>query len=167
MSNGRCRMHGGSSTGAPKGNTNNLKHGIYRAGYTEDEVATLEIVDESLGDLKQELRMARTMLGRTWILYLETKSNPMAGMQMGSIRQKELRDRQYVNKDGATITISGGSEREVTQKMPDLLAILDKQLARVAYLEMIQSNLDLYGTQLAREKYEEMARELQEMMVIE
>lgn len=29
MANGRCRMHGGKSTGAPKGNANALKHGCY------------------------------------------------------------------------------------------------------------------------------------------
>jgi len=29
MLNGRCRMHGGASTGAPKGNQNALKHGLY------------------------------------------------------------------------------------------------------------------------------------------
>ena len=29
MKNGRCRMHGGKSTGAPKGNQNALKHGLY------------------------------------------------------------------------------------------------------------------------------------------
>jgi hypothetical protein len=31
MANGRCRMHGGASTGAPKGNKNALKHGHYTA----------------------------------------------------------------------------------------------------------------------------------------
>jgi hypothetical protein len=31
MSNGRCRMHGGMSPGAPKGNKNSLKHGRYTA----------------------------------------------------------------------------------------------------------------------------------------
>ena len=29
MENGRCRMHGGTSTGAPKGNRNAWKHGKY------------------------------------------------------------------------------------------------------------------------------------------
>ena len=29
MPNGRCRMHGGKSTGAPKGNKNAWKHGHY------------------------------------------------------------------------------------------------------------------------------------------
>jgi hypothetical protein len=29
MPNGRCRMHGGMSPGAPRGNKNALKHGRY------------------------------------------------------------------------------------------------------------------------------------------
>jgi glucans biosynthesis protein len=32
MPNGRCRMHGGKSTGAPKGNKNAWKHGHYSKG---------------------------------------------------------------------------------------------------------------------------------------
>jgi len=31
MPNGRCRLHGGLSPGAPKGNRNALKHGRYIA----------------------------------------------------------------------------------------------------------------------------------------
>jgi len=31
MPNGRCRMHGGKSPGAPKGNSHALKHGRYTA----------------------------------------------------------------------------------------------------------------------------------------
>jgi glucans biosynthesis protein len=31
MPNGRCRIHGGVSPGAPKGNRNALKHGLYSA----------------------------------------------------------------------------------------------------------------------------------------
>lgn len=31
MTNGRCRMHGGPSAGAPTGNRNALKHGFYSA----------------------------------------------------------------------------------------------------------------------------------------
>jgi hypothetical protein len=31
MANGRCRMHGGASPGAPKGNRNAVKHGLYSA----------------------------------------------------------------------------------------------------------------------------------------
>ena len=31
----RCRMHGGNSPGAPKGNKNAFKHGLYAAGSVE------------------------------------------------------------------------------------------------------------------------------------
>ena len=31
MANGRCRMHGGKSLGAPIGNSNARKHGLYTA----------------------------------------------------------------------------------------------------------------------------------------
>ena len=31
MANGRCRMHGGASPGAPEGNQNAFKHGRYTA----------------------------------------------------------------------------------------------------------------------------------------
>jgi hypothetical protein len=31
MPNGRCRIHGGKSTGAPKGNRIAVKHGFYSA----------------------------------------------------------------------------------------------------------------------------------------
>ena len=31
MANGRCRMHGGTSPGAPKGNANARKHGLHTA----------------------------------------------------------------------------------------------------------------------------------------
>jgi hypothetical protein len=43
MPNGRCRMHGGMSPGAPKGNRNAFKHGRYTAGAiaSRREIATL------------------------------------------------------------------------------------------------------------------------------
>lgn len=47
MPNGRCRMHGGSSTGAPKGNQNSRKHGFF-SKYVPKE--TLEIMG-NLGEL--------------------------------------------------------------------------------------------------------------------
>lgn len=40
MANGRCRMHGGPSTGAPKGNRNAWKHG----GYSAETLAAVELM---------------------------------------------------------------------------------------------------------------------------
>ena len=43
MANSRCRMHGGKSPGAPRGNGNALKHGRYGAAATTErrELAAL------------------------------------------------------------------------------------------------------------------------------
>jgi hypothetical protein len=43
MPNGRCRMHGGKSPGAPRGNKNAYKHGRYTAEAIANrrEIATL------------------------------------------------------------------------------------------------------------------------------
>ena len=48
MTNGRCRMHGGASPGAPKGNQNAFKHGRY----TAEAIARRR----ELRDLVQQLR---------------------------------------------------------------------------------------------------------------
>ncbi len=45
MKNGRCRMHGGKSTGAPKGNQNAFKHGRYTAEVIEERRMVRELVN--------------------------------------------------------------------------------------------------------------------------
>jgi hypothetical protein len=67
--NGRCRFHGGRSTGplTPKGKSvaaqNSRKHGIYSRGYTSEELPVVEEL-RSVDDLAQELSLARVILGR-------------------------------------------------------------------------------------------------------
>jgi hypothetical protein len=48
MPNGRCRMHGGNSPGAPKGNRNAWKHGHYSA----EARAMRQLVRQLLSDAK-------------------------------------------------------------------------------------------------------------------
>jgi uncharacterized protein YjcR len=48
MPNGRCRMHGGASTGAPKGNRNAWKHGRYSTNEIERRRAIAALVRISL-----------------------------------------------------------------------------------------------------------------------
>ena len=48
MKNGRCRMHGGKSTGAPKGNQNAYKHGLY----TQKAIADRRYVRQLIKDSK-------------------------------------------------------------------------------------------------------------------
>jgi uncharacterized protein YjcR len=47
MANGRCRMHGGKSTGAPKGNQNAWKHGHYSAAAIAQRRAVAALIREA------------------------------------------------------------------------------------------------------------------------
>ena len=42
-----CRYHGGKSPGAPKGNQNSLKHGLYTAKAIEDRKLIRKIISDS------------------------------------------------------------------------------------------------------------------------
>lgn len=44
MPNGRCRMHGGLSPGAPRGNRNAFKHGLYSADMLDLRAAVRELM---------------------------------------------------------------------------------------------------------------------------
>ncbi len=55
MSNGRCRLHGGKSTGAPKGNQNAFKHGRY--------TAEALVLRRALNKLMREARQGLASIG--------------------------------------------------------------------------------------------------------
>jgi len=52
MTNGRCRMHGGASTGAPRGNSNALKHGYYTKVEKEKRKKAIEFIKECRGTIR-------------------------------------------------------------------------------------------------------------------
>jgi hypothetical protein len=56
MTNGRCRMHGGTSPGAPKGNSYALRHGRY----TAEAIAERREFAALLRDMKGLVRMVET-----------------------------------------------------------------------------------------------------------
>jgi len=72
MANGRCRMHGGKSTGPPRGNKNSVKTGEYETIWLdalddEERVLFYSVQTEVLKQLDQEIRLLelreRRMLG--------------------------------------------------------------------------------------------------------
>jgi len=64
MANGRCRVHGGASTGPKnqKGNSNAVKHGFYSDALRPDERALWERVE--IGSIDDEIRLMRVKLHR-------------------------------------------------------------------------------------------------------
>jgi hypothetical protein len=53
MSNGRCRMHGGASLGAPKGNRHAFKHGRFTAEAIAERREFAALVREMRGLVEQ------------------------------------------------------------------------------------------------------------------
>ena len=49
MANGKCRMHGGKSPGAPQGNRNAFKHGRYSAANIADRRHFADLLREIKG----------------------------------------------------------------------------------------------------------------------
>lgn len=72
----RCKLHGGASTGPPKGSENGKIHRLYGAGFTPSELAFLNEADNYKGTLEGELETLRVALYRASIcqkIWLEHK----------------------------------------------------------------------------------------------
>ena len=55
----RCRLHGGLSPGAPKGNKHGLRHGMYSRIFTDEQLDEAQAMQ---GDVSRELAIARIQL---------------------------------------------------------------------------------------------------------
>lgn len=55
MPNGRCRMHGGKSTGPPRGTQNALKHGYFTREAIERRRRTSQLLSECRNFLQAEV----------------------------------------------------------------------------------------------------------------
>jgi len=111
LANGRCKYHGGKA-GAPKGNKNKLKHGIYGVGLHADEYEIYDSIE--LGTLDEEIRLARVRLRRClraqrW--WEEQRNKVHEEIELGElageygkkhldITSVEERKGTYLNKDG-------------------------------------------------------------------
>lgn len=70
---GKCRLHGGASKGAPKGNKNALKHGIYSKLFSDNE---LDEAKSMQGSIDTELAIARLQLLRLLEYQNTNNDNP-------------------------------------------------------------------------------------------
>jgi uncharacterized protein YjcR len=71
---GKCHLHGGASKGAPKGNKNALKHGLYSRVFSNDD---LEAAKSMQGNIDYELAIARLQLVEVIKKQTELQDNPL------------------------------------------------------------------------------------------
>lgn len=125
MANGRCRVHGGSSTGPVKPNTANnaATHGIYQKHLTQEERGQYSCL--TLGEVDHELRLMRIRLARA--LEAEFKANGEAELD------------EVTENDGAGEYVARESRKK---KVRDYNTIIDRITARIESLEKTRKLLD-------------------------
>lgn len=122
MPNGRCRMHGGTSRGAPKGNSNAVTHGIYSRKLTDEELEACASIE--LGNIDNELKLVRIRLMRIIENEHQADGSP------------ELVEVANFEGGGANAT----SEYRKSQVL-DYLATIDRLTARIASMELTRTYL--------------------------
>jgi hypothetical protein len=125
MPNGRCYAHGGPSTGPKRPNTkaNAITHGIYVQRLSAEEEAIFPTIE--VGNVDQELRLARIRLARALAAEAAAKGQPEV--------------EEVVENDGGGAVVPRKSTKA---KVRDYVAIIDRLMARVESLERTRKLLD-------------------------
>lgn len=144
----RCRLHGGLSIGAKKGNQYARKHGVYSKFISDDEQAWLD--DVSLDDVDSELRLCKVKLMRA--LELEKKQES----QSESDKMELVAQTMQIIKDGGE---GGGEMGDSRQQMTKSFAktnvggLIDRLVGRISALtsqrqELLSKSIDLQIKQM-------------------
>lgn len=124
LPNGRCRFHGGMSTGPKTYNAgrNALKHGIY-SKYLNDEDQVIYRT-QKLGTIDEELRLCRVRLNRA--LAAEAAAN-------GEAELDEIVTHDLIGEEG--------SREDTKKKVRDYGAHVHREIGRIESLEKTRAEL--------------------------
>lgn len=123
----RCRLHGGLSTGPPKGSQNAFKYGIYASGIKDDEKELYEQI--KVGTLDDDIRIIKLQLARAVKAQKEFEEvNPGVGLEAVESKGSALKK-----------TAEGWEKSEVIKKHPDYRKIIFQLSGRIAKLELTRS----------------------------
>lgn len=132
MANGRCRVHGGSSTGAPK-NTNAVKHGFYSDALLPEERDLYERVE--IGSLDDEIKLARVKLHRFVRLAGSTELQELID---GALEVARKTGMAY---DEATKSMQPFDKQEIKAAAPNYADLIIRQLDLIRKLELARADL--------------------------
>lgn len=147
MANGRCRMHGGKSTGAPKGNKNNLKAGGIYSQFLTDEERVIS-AEMELGNLDEELKLCKIRLMRS----LKAEAEQQA--QVEEFGKLEL---EALNESPSLIGGLPDNDELIQTKQfrrRDYGTIIDRLIARIESLETRRASLVQMSLDAERKKFE-------------
>jgi hypothetical protein len=135
MGNGRCRVHGGKSTGPKdqKGNTNAVKHGFYSDALLPEEKLLYERAE--VGSLDDEIRLARVKLHRFVRL---SGSLELQDMVDGALEVTRKIGMAY---DPATEDMAPYDKKEFKAAAPDYADLIIRQIDLIRKLELARRDL--------------------------
>ena len=125
----RCKLHGGASKKGTADNKRNTRHGLYTQSLTEDEYALWSSIE--IGNVDNEIRMAKVMLNRALALAAEIRQAPNSAQNLAGFELSEI-----------TQSVKGGKkDSSMTSKRPDTFAQIDRLMGRIAGLEKTRAEL--------------------------
>jgi hypothetical protein len=124
----RCKLHGGKSTGAPKGNQNRNTHGIYSSVINDEEKAIWDQVQ--IGRIDDELKLCRIRLVRA--LAAENKDGNDLLLES---KVEKTATAASVPLDDSDVLVDKSYKRR------DYSGIIDRLLARIESLEKTRIEL--------------------------
>lgn len=141
----RCKLHGGKSTGAPKGNQNNLKAGgIYSQFFTDEEKQLSTELE--LGSLDDELRLTKIRLMRALKAEAE-QQDKIDKLELEARTESPVLYGGVPDEDGEVMTIKQFKRR-------DYGTIIDRLTARIESLETRRASLVQMSLDAERKKLE-------------
>lgn len=147
MANGRCRMHGGKSTGAPKGNKNNLKAGGIYSQFLTDEEQIIS-AEMELGSLDEELKLCKIRLMRA----LKAEAE-----QQAQVEEFDKLELEALNEAPSLIGGLPDNDELIQTKQfrrRDYGTIIDRLIARIESLETRRASLIQMSLDAERKKLE-------------
>lgn len=151
MKNGKCRLHGGKSTGAPKGNQNSATPGsIYSKFLTDEENEVVS--QEGIDSLESEIKLYRARLyrlvkleqeqGEMLELNMKTTQTPVVGgLPIPPDENEEdsglIETNQYAKRDYSTLI------NQTTARLQSLIQQRNAMLGQKLDLEVKQLNLEI------------------------
>lgn len=140
MANGRCRMHGGTNPGAPRGSQNALKLGMYSNIIREDEMD----IQFELGSVDAELHLCRLKLRRAvtaqeeWDEALASQNEEQIEAQQELVEVETQNGERPFGKDADTLPFSGTKK---IKKRPNFEEIIYRLVQRIESLERTRKEL--------------------------
>ncbi|MCL6442056.1 MAG: hypothetical protein K6T83_01095 [Alicyclobacillus sp.] len=154
MPNGRCRLHGGKSTGPPKGNQNALKWGFWSKHVTPEQLAIMQEIDEfaPVDILWYNILVAYSAIIRAQTLMYVRDRDDHSDFQTKSGQFEEYERQWAWDKHAQFMSAQARAQSELRSLIREFVAIADETDTRRAKLALMQKEIEVKKLEIERLK---------------